>query len=309
MANLIILKDGKKIKNLNEEEIHPEEKIEKLIKEGNLLPDVYILGEQVRTSSGEDRIDLLGLDSENNVIVIEVKDEIVDENVISQVLKYALWAEKNPDSIKSIWLEKREKPAINFDWDNLKVKIIIVAPSFKPIVRIAVNRIYYPVELVEFKKFSDEEKEYIFLNEVELDESKEKTSRGTEEYNEEFYIKNYNPESAKEFWKLCAKIEEYVKKRGWNLTRKNTKQYVSFKYGFFGVFGVAFINYSEFCLSFNVPKEVVEKMKIEGHELYRYQTQWKQALYKVDSSNVDLQKFEPLFEAAYRNITGRKQRK
>jgi len=48
--------------------------------------------------------------------------------------------------------------------------------------------------------------------------------------------------------------------------------------------------------------EVTKKVKIEGYELYRYN--WNQAQYKVESADVDLFKFEQLFEAAYSNIVG-----
>ena len=61
-----------------------------------------------------------------------------------------------------------------------------------------------------------------------------------------------------------------------------------------------------FCLFFKVSKQISDNIKIEGHKPYRYEEQWEQVLYKVESSDVDLRKFDPLFEAAYRNVVGEK---
>jgi RecB family endonuclease NucS len=92
MANLILLKGKSETINMNEVKVHPEEEIEKIIFETkNILPDVFLLKRQLQTYSKEDRIDLVGLDNENNVLVIEIKDEIVNESVIPQVLRYTVF--------------------------------------------------------------------------------------------------------------------------------------------------------------------------------------------------------------------------
>ena len=310
MANLILLKNKQEAINMNEVEVSSEEEIERLIFDiKNIFPDVFILKRQLQTYTKEERIDLVGVDNENNILVIEIKNKIVDESVIPQVLRYALWVETHPDAIKSIWLEQKDKPEdFIFDWEKeFNLKIIIIGPSFKPSVAKLINKITYPAELVEFKKFTDGTNEYIFLNKLILEEEKITGPVSTiREYNEEFYKKHYNPNSAKEFWKLCNRIEEYVKTKGWNLTRSNNKGYVAFKYGFPIVFGVSFIGSKSFCLFFKIPKEVAQQIKIEGHEMLRYEEQWNQALYKVESSEIDIQKFEPLFQAAYKNIVGEK---
>jgi len=309
MANLIIIKDKNESINLNELEVHPEETIEKIIFETkNIFPDVYLLKRQLSTYTKEDRIDLVGLDNENNILIIEIKDEMVDENVIPQVMRYAFWVETHPDAIKSIWLEQKNKPEdFNFDWEKeFNIKIVIIGPSFKPSVQKLINKINYEVELIEFKKFSDNEKDYIFLNKLMIIEEKAVRPISTlREYNLEFYKKTRNSKSAEEFWKLADKLEKYVKNKGWNLVRSNNKHYISFKYGFPIVFGITFIGSKTFCLFFKIPKESVEKIKIEGYELFRYEDEWKQALYKIEDSDVDLTKFDALFEKSYKYISGK----
>lgn len=308
MANLILLKSKNEPINMNEIEVHPEELIEKIIFETkNILPDVYILKKQLIINAGQGRIDLVGIDNENNILVIEIKDEVVDEGVIPQVMSYAFWVETHPDAIKNIWHEWRNKPEdLHFNWDKeFDLKIIIIGPSFKPSVQKLINRISYPVELIEFKKFNDGSSDYIFLNKLILEE--ERTSKPvntTREYDENFYVENYNPNSAKEFWKLSNKVETYLKTKGWNLTRSNNQSYISFKYGFPIVCGVNFIGSKSFCLFFKIPKRTAQEIKISGQEMFRYEENWNQVLYKVESGEVEIKKFEPLFVAAYNNIVG-----
>jgi len=310
MANLILLKGKDETINMNEIAVHPEEQIERILFETkNIIPDVCLLKRQLQTYAKEDRIDIVGLDNENNILVIEIKAEMVDESVIPQVLRYAVWVETHPDAIKSIWLEQKDKPKdIDFDWEkDFDLKLLIIGPSFKPSVQKLINRITYPVELIEFKKFNDGCSDYIFLNKLIIEDEKPATPVSTvRQYDEDFYKKQYNPASAKEFWLLCNRLEDYIKAKGWNLTRSNNKGYVSFKYGFPIVFGVIFSGSKSFCLFFKISKETTESIKIKDHEMLRYEEQWNQALYKIESGSLNLELFEPLFEEAYKNIVGKK---
>ena len=125
-------------------------------------------------------------------------------------------------------------------------------------------------------------------------------------YEEEYYRNKFNPVSSKEFWKLAGKFEAYIKEKGWNLTRSNNQNYISFKYGFFNVFGITFIGSKSFCLFFKIAKPIAEKINVEDYDMLRYEDEWKQALYKVESANIDLKKFDPLLDASYKNIVGEK---
>ena len=71
-----------------------------------LLADIFLLKRQVRGGGKPGIPDIVGIDSEGNVCIIEMKNVPVDATVIPQVLKYAIWAQSNPDSIKSLWLAK-----------------------------------------------------------------------------------------------------------------------------------------------------------------------------------------------------------
>ena len=182
---------------------------------------------------------------------------------------------------------------------------MIIAPAFKPSVQRLIDRIKYPVDLIEFKKFNDGKTDYIFLNTLQIEETKPmKPVATSREYDRKHYENRFNTESAREFWKLAKKVENYVKSKGWNLTRKNNKYFISFKYGFFQVFGITFVGSKTFCLFFKISERIAKKMKIKGAKLYKYS--WKGAHYKIDSAQVNLSKFSSLFRTAYKNVIGRK---
>lgn len=296
--------------NMNEIEVHPEEEIENIIFQNNILPDVLLLKRQLQIYSKDSRIDIVGLDAENNITVVEIKDGMVSEDVISQVLRYALWIESYPDAVKSIWLENKDKVDIDdfpFDWDKeFKIKIIIIGSSFKPSVQKLINRITYPVDLIEFKKFNDGINDYIFLNNVLIEDEKSYKPVDTDiTIDKEYYKNKFDPETVEEFWKLCQRIVKYIENKGWELKRNNTKNYVTFKYGFPAVFGVEFKSMKRFNLFFKVTPQMISNIEIKDFN-FTYQEQWKQIYYEIPSGDIDLNLFDEIFEAAYKNITGKK---
>lgn len=311
-SNLIKIENKDATLNMNEIEIHPEEKLEKLLWENKaILPDIYLLSRQVPNYSGSDRIDLLGLDNDNNVVIIEVKDEEVDNKVIVQVMRYAFWVEENPDSIKSLWYEKKDGgDKIEFDWNQkLNIRVIIVGPEFNADIRKLKNKVNYPIELIEIKKFNDGKADFILVNQVKDEKttnSKPSSLRYTGEYNEEFYASQRNPSSVPNFMKTAEKMENYIKSKGWDLTRNNNKNYISFKYGFPIVCGTQWTGSKSYDIFFKVKKEDYENFKTpQGFDEHGYEDNWKQAYFIVRQHDFDIKQFDKLFEAAYKNITGK----
>lgn len=305
-ANLIQIRSKTDTVLMSEVEIHPEKAIENLIFETqNLLPEIYKLKTQFATYNQNEVIDVIGLDNENNIVIIEIKDEMVDESALSQGIRYALWVEAHPDAIKNIWHERNKTP--DFDWEkDVSIRVVIVGPSFEALVPKLATKMGYNFDLIEIKKFTDGNLDYIFLNTLKTPErEKSRAINPIQGYDEAIYMRNFNPSSAQEFWKLANKLEDYIKNKKWNLTRANNKSYISFKYGFPIVFGLQFVGSKSFCFFFKVSKDIAEATEIKGYNIYRYEDQWKQAMHKVENANINLSLFEPLFEAAYKNIVGR----
>lgn len=307
MPNLFWIRPSKQTLNVVESPFHSEEELEKyLYKTRELLSELFILKRQVRTGHRSDIPDLIALDKEGSVVIIELKNSVVTEDIIPQVLRYAIWAETNPDSIRALWIELPEKPEdIQIDWDNLTVKIVIMAPSISPrVVRLA-NKINYPVELLEIKRFSIGEDEFILTNEVEPEpEARIGITRGQEVYDKDFYLKNCNKDSVPKFFETIDQVDQLVHEKKWPLAKKMNKYYVSYKYGFPIVFGVTWIGSKSFGLFFKLPKEKALSIVIPNIAPHRYEEEWKQVLYKVESPDRDVRKLLPLFEAAFKHITG-----
>ena len=76
----------------------------------DLLGDVSIIYRQIKTGQKQGIPDMLGVDQDNRICIIELKNQLADEAILPQVLGNAIWAETNPDSIRAIWLESKQKP-------------------------------------------------------------------------------------------------------------------------------------------------------------------------------------------------------
>jgi hypothetical protein len=183
-------------------------------KELNFLPEEYEEAKEKESSKssgdgymkfkeGENRFRILTkpvvgwlwwVDSDGNICVIEMKNITVDSNIIPQVLKYAFWAETNPDSIKSLWLECENKPEdITISWDNYDIRIIVLAPEILKSTLDIVNKINYAVDLIEVKRWKEGDNHLILVNQLAKEQKiPSRPSSGLEIYDEAFYTKNYN---------------------------------------------------------------------------------------------------------------------
>jgi hypothetical protein len=132
-----------------------EEEFEKIVFETpEILEDIFLIKRQVRGGKKSGIPDIVGIDNDGNVCIIEMKNVTVDPSIISQVLEYAFWAETNPDSIKTLWLESKEKPEdININWDGFQVRIIVIAPGIRRSTLSIVERINYQVDLIEIRRW------------------------------------------------------------------------------------------------------------------------------------------------------------
>src|SRR4030042_2992065 len=104
-----------------------EEEFEKIVFETpEILEDIFLLKRQVRGGSKSGIPDIVGIDNDGNICIVEMKNAYVDASIIPQVLQYAFWAETNPDSVKSLWLECDNRPDdVTVAWESLPVRILI----------------------------------------------------------------------------------------------------------------------------------------------------------------------------------------
>ncbi|MGQ0601293.1 MAG: hypothetical protein ACT4QE_06295, partial [Anaerolineales bacterium] len=189
MANLF-WKTRQSVKSLIDTPFKTEEEIEKMIyATPELLKDVFLIKRQIRGGSKAGVPDIIGIDSDGSVCILELKNVPVDVGIIPQVLQYAIWAETNPDSIRSLWLESDNKPDdLTIDWDSLDVRIIVIAPVIQRATLLVVERINYPVDLVEVKRWVQGDNHLIMVNKLEQDvrRGKVKSTRGLPIYDETY---------------------------------------------------------------------------------------------------------------------------
>jgi hypothetical protein len=238
-----------------------------------------------------------------------MKNIHVGEDILPQVLGYAIWADTNPDSIKAIWLELKNKPEdIQIDWDSISIRVIVIAPSFKPNVLRMTSKIGYQVDLVQIQRFSYESDEFILVETMEQDVSKKPgITTAIQEWNWAYYEKNHGKSNAKEFKKLVEALSTFVKEKGWNLPYNLNKYYTGFKFGNKVVFDVGWTTSSSstWQLKMKVPEEIAEAFTGSKWKFQRYDSPFKNALFRPKSGKFeDIEELKELLELAYKRISG-----
>lgn len=308
MANLLWKKSNKKTLNLVSTPFRNEEEFEKAIFETKeILEDIFLIKRQVRGGRKAGIPDIVGIDNDGNVCIVEMKNVAIDSSVIPQVLEYAFWAERNPDSIKNLWLEAPRQPEeAVVNWDNYTVRIIIIAPSIEHSTLELVNTITYPVDLVEIKRWVEGAHEFLLVNKLEPEEHKKtRTVRGLETYDRGFYESHYNKHSAAAFIDFVGQVELIVKKKGWPLETKYNKHYCGFKHGSFNAFGIKWIGSKTFAFFFKLSESAARRVQPKGLVMDRYEDLWKEAIYKVNPEKTKVRYFLPLFEKSLASVTGK----
>lgn len=282
-----------------------EEEFEKTVFETpEILEDIFLLKRQIRGGSKTGIPDIIGVDTDGNVCIIEMKNVDVDASIIPQVLEYAFWAESNPDSIKSLWLECDNKPEnLSISWDSFEVRILVIAPRILRSTLDIVEKINYAVDLVEVNRWVEGTNTIYLVTRLEPEEKPTKTKpvKGLQTYDEDFYKSHYNKQSAIQFLKYVKEAEEIIKAHGWALETKFNKYYCGFKAGFFNAFGIQWVGAKTFAFFFKVSEAEAKETAIP---ITKYDSQWKQAMYYIEPGKTKAKDYLPLFEKAYRKVAG-----
>ena len=269
-----------------------------------LLGEIFILKRQVR--AGRDIPDLVGVDRDNNVVIIENKNQEVTEDILPQILRYALWAETNPDSIKALWLEVKDKPDdITIDWDKLEIRIIVLAPSIRLAVPRYIRKLNYKVDLIEVKRFLKGRDEFVLINRLveELAPTK-KAVGGLDTYDKKAYEEWANVNSVRRFFELADQLDHIVKKNKWKLEQKFNKYYVGFKHGFPNAFGIQRISSRSLGCFLKLLKAQFKRAKQLIPYESDYDDRWHQVTVRI-ADDTSLQKLVPALRLSYEYILGK----
>lgn len=304
MENLL-WKIKNKTKTLAPTPFSTEEEFEKLVFETpEILEDIFLLKRQIRGSNKSGIPDIIGIDNDGNICIIEMKNVSVNSNIIPQVLEYAFWAERNPDSIKSLWLECDNKPEdLTISWDECEVRILVIAPRILQSTLDLVDKINYSVDLIEIKRWVDEDNQLLLVNklEPEKDYKKSKPVSGLEIYDEDFYKKERNPNSVKEFMKYTRELDKIIKNNSWQLEMKYNKHYCGYKTGFFNAFGIKWVGTKSFAFFIKITEDETKKFNIAPT---KYESHWKEAVYYIEPGKTKVEEYIKILEYSYKKITG-----
>jgi len=301
MANLF-WKHNEKTLNLLSKEFETEEEFENIImKNSDLLEDIFIITNQIRGGKKKGIPDIIGIDKDHKVCIIEMKNVKVSSDIISQVLQYAIWAQENPAEIKNLWYESEQLEEYTIDFENYVVRILIIAPAFDPSTIIATKEINFDVELIEIQRWKKGKNEFFLVNHVEpLENKKVSPVRGKGVYDEAEYAKRHNKASVKLFMSLAHELEKISKTKGWPLVMKYNRGYCALKYGNYLTCGIDWYGSKSFGLFVKLPKRIARKYQPRGSQIddFRKKTVW----YDLNKKKIPLKKFIPLFQKSFDNI-------
>ncbi|MEM3147220.1 MAG: hypothetical protein QXY94_06695 [Archaeoglobaceae archaeon] len=272
----------------------------------DLLGDIYIIYRQIKTGQKQGIPDMLAVDQDARICIIELKNQPADEDILPQALGYAIWAETNPDSVKAIWLESKQKPEnIQIDWDKLDIRLILLAPSFKNTVPRMAGKIGYPIDLVQIRRYSFDENEFISVEFIdEQPNTKVTTTKGVTTWDWGYYEAEHGQEATAQFRKVVESIDALVKKKGWNLPYNLNKYYVGFKFGNRVIFNVAWGGTYAWKLKFKIPKDLAVGFKGQDWEFQTYDDTFGEAIFRPLKKSPDIQELEQVLVESYKHVTG-----
>jgi len=272
--------------------------------------DIYILHRQVRTGSKQGVLDMLGVDKDNRVCVIELKNEEADENILPQALGYAIWAETHPDSIKAIWLESEQRPEdIEIEWNKLGIRVILIAPSFKSTVPPMANKIGYSPDLLQVRRYCFEEEEFLLVENLKEEFERNSTTKVMREWDWDFYESEHGKEATAQFRQAVEAVAALVEKQGWDISYNLNKYYTGFKLGRTRlVFSVAWGGTYAWKLTFfKLPEDVAKGFKGRHWEFQRYDDTFHETIFRpLQPDSPDIEELEQFFVQAYEYISGTK---
>ncbi len=304
MANLFWRKKDKII-SLLESPFKTEEEFEKTVfGTPELLGEITLIKRQIRGGNKSGIPDIIGIDADGSICILEMKNKSVDASIIPQVLEYAIWAETNPDSIKSLWLELNEKPEeVEINWEYPEVRILIIAPSISRSTLEFVERINYPVDLVEIKRWIEDENQILMVNKLEADVKNYKIRpvKGLREYDETYYKSKRNKKSVDYFLQYISDVEKIIKTKGWSLDTKFNAYQCAFKSGFFNAFRVQWLGTKSFAFLFKISKADLRKLNFKPS---KYDEEKNRAIFNIEPGKTKVKDFIPLFEYSYKALGG-----
>jgi hypothetical protein len=307
MQNLYWIKASKS-GNILPKPFDSEMKFEEYVyKNQDLLGDIVILHRQIMTGAKQGIPDMLGIDQDGRICILEMKNVTVDESILPQVLGYAMWAETNPDSIKAIWLESKNRPDdIEIDWDSLEIRIVVIAPDYRGSVQRMAGKINYPLELVKIQRFALDQDEFLLVETLEEEASKKPTiTKVMGDWTWEYYESIHGKQTTSEFRKAVDELSTFTQKHNLALSYNLNKYYTGFKLGNKVVFSVHWASTFTWELSLKIPLDLASGFAGKTWKFNKYSHHFKESTFRlIEGARIDISELTDLLLAAYHNVLG-----
>ncbi len=252
-----------KIKKL---ELNDEKELEIILFQNpDYLEDgLKIVERQFPSESGP--IDLLAIDSDNNLIIIELKIK-EDDGMLLQSLRYYDYCLQNYDRIQNLYPEKIS------DLSN-EIRIILVAPSFSQGLQKGVKYIEPPIDLIEYDFLEIENKKVLYCKPIEIEPAQPPPIRKTIDEHINYIL----DEDTKNVCKLTVETLKGIDKE--NIEVRSVKYYIGFQYkgrlfariktkhNFFYLMGVGGGDWEIEKTKIKTQKDITDKIMNKIKELY-----------------------------------------
>ena len=283
--------------------------------EGFVFANPRLLGEGIESvarqvSTDDGRIDIMAVDRSQEpgrIAIVELKNVPAGVDVLLQALRYASWAKANQDSVR-VLLQRRDVAETDVEFDS--IRIIVVAPE---ILSNLVELSQYVVDAFEFnfveiRRFKDKGDSFVVVNRLPPPGSPPAGASPQEEWTWDKYRDRLGwSDQQVELGKvLFNNVQGKIQSKGWPLESAFRKHYIPFKSGGRNVVELwpYWANGGGFYLSFRLPQPP-EELSVDVPQDLRGSWSDKHYYVEVTDTCFDLDQLDDLFEAAYKNATGK----
>lgn len=276
-------------------------------------------------------VDLIGVDSDERIAVVEVKNCPADAHAVTQAASYAALIDESGkreieylarlagldtggvfDPVRKTRPTAKEKAdALRHTRNYYWVRTIVAATAVKPeAVRLA-RALSYIVEFYAVSRYRGASRSRGFLVE-KLSYEREgkgahpgKRRRSDADSNAIMtppeYAKRYRPDIVEEFFRRTEELEKYVARRKWPLSLTYRTEYSAFKTdGGRRVFGVRFGGALTVVYYFCLPKKEASKLSPPREPMRNYYENNREAWFTITPGKTKLGDFKKLLEAAHK---------
>jgi hypothetical protein len=263
---------------------------------------------QVPTIAGLKRLDFLAFDTENTQIdIVELKNDLADEKVLLQTLRYANWIRNNPDTIRY----HIKKQNLNIDAEEIdtdSIKVIIVAPKIShTLTELCQYITAFDFEFVQLQRFKDAAgKVYAVTDRIEPETIEPVPTRSQGIYDLKWYSEqSVREQQIQDLQKAIDELSSVCEQNIWDLGVRYVKWSVRFqtpggRNAFFLHVRKTQNHHLLFCLGpdFDLSKVSISD-KIRKAIQHKKGSRW----WKIDLMVDEIKDLFPLLEIAYQNIT------